>query len=146
MAEKLPQTYANHARFHPPFHYFLAPGALLLIVLTAMNVVRHSSRLEAWILLLMAVLFFAALFLVRLYPLKAQDRIIRLEERLRLQTVLPAPLARRIPELTEAQLIALRFASDSELPALVEKALAAKMPAKEIKKSIVTWRADTFRV
>ena len=146
MAEKLPQTYANHARFHPPFHYFLAPGALLLIVLTAMNVVRHSSRLEAWILLLMAVLFFAALFLVRLYPLKAQDRIIRLEERLRLQTVLSAPLARRIPELTEAQLIALRFASDSELPALVEKALAAKMPAREIKKNIVAWRADTFRV
>ena len=94
----------------------------------------------------MAILFFAALFLVRLYPLKAQDRIIRLEERLRLQTVLSAALARRIPELTEAQLIALRFASDSELPALVEKALAAKMPAREIKKNIVAWRADTFRV
>ena len=146
MAEKLPQTYANHTRFDPPFHYFLAPGALVLIVLTVMNVLRHSSQFDAWILLLMAILFFAALFLVRLYPLKAQDRIIRLEERLRLQTVLSTPLARRVPELTEAQLIALRFASDSELPALVEKALAAKMPAKEIKKNIVTWRADTFRV
>ena len=146
MAEKLPQTYANHARFHPPFHFFLAPGAMVLIVLTVINVVRHSSQLDAWILLLMAILFFAALFLVRLYPLKAQDRIIRLEERLRLQTVLSAALAQRIPELTEAQLTALRFASDSELPALVEKALAAKMPAPEIKKSIVAWRADTFRV
>jgi hypothetical protein len=146
MAEKLPQTYANHARFHPPFHYFLAPGALALIILTVTNVFRHSSRLDAWILLLMAILFFAALFLVRLYPLKAQDRIIRLEERLRLHAVLSAALARRIPELSEAQLIALRFASDSELPVLVEKALAAKMPAREIKKSIVAWRADTFRV
>jgi hypothetical protein len=146
MAEKLPQTYANHARFHPPFHFFLAPGALVLIVLTGINVFRDYSRLEAWILLLMAILFFAALFLVRSYPLKAQDRIIRLEERLRLQTVLSAALARRIPELTEAQLIALRFASDSELPALVEKALAARMPAREIKKTIVAWRADTFRV
>jgi hypothetical protein len=146
MAEKLPQTYANHIRFHPPFHYFLAPGALVLIILTVINVFRHSSRLDAWILLLMAILFFAALFLVRLYPLKAQDRIIRLEERLRLQTVLSAPLVRRIPELTEAQLLALRFASDSELPAIVEKALAANMPAGEIKKNIVAWRADTFRV
>ena len=146
MAEKLPQTYANHARFHPPFHYFLAPGALVLIILTVINVFRRSYQLDAWILLLMAILFFAALFLVRLYPLKAQDRIIRLEERLSLQTVLSAALAGRIPELTEAQLIALRFASDSELPTLVEKALAAKMPAREIKKNIVAWRADTFRV
>jgi Family of unknown function (DUF6526) len=145
MAEKLPQTYANHTRFHPPFHYFLAPGTLVLIVLTVVNVFRHYSQLDAWILLLTAILFFAAVFLLRSYPLKAQDRIIRLEERLRLQTVLSGALA-RIPELTEAQLIALRFASDSELPALVEKALAAKMPAREIKKAIVAWRADTFRV
>ena len=146
MAEKISQTYANHRRFHAPFHYFLAPGALVLIILTLINAFRHYSQLDAWILLLMAILFFAALFLVRLYPLKAQDRIIRLEERLRLQTVLSAALARRIPELTEAQLIALRFAPDSELPALVDKALAAKMPAPEIKKNIVAWRADTFRV
>ena len=146
MAERLPQTYANHTRFHPPFHYFLAPGSLVLIILTGINVFQRYSQLDAWILLLIAILFFAALFLVRLYPLKAQDRIIRLEERLRLQTILSAALARRIPELTEAQLIALRFASDSELPALVEKALAAKMPAREIKKNVVAWRADTFRV
>jgi hypothetical protein len=146
MAEKRPQTYANHMRLHPPFHYFLAPGALVLLVLTVINGVRHYSRLDAWILLLMAILFFAALFLVRLYPLKAQDRIIRLEERLRLEKVLSAGLVRRTPELTEAQLIALRFASDSELPALVEKVLGAKMSARDIKKNIVTWRADTFRV
>lgn len=146
MAEKVPQTYANHVRFHPLFHFFLAPGSLALIVLTAINVFRHSSQLDAWILLLFAILFFAALFLVRSYPIKAQDRIIRLEERLRLQSVLSAALAQRIPELTEAQLIALRFAPDSELPALVEKALAGKMPAGEIKKAIVAWRADTFRV
>ena len=146
MAEKRPQTYANHIRLHPPFHYFLAPGALVLLVLTVINAVRHYSRLDAWILLLMAVLFFAALFLVRLYPLKAQDRIIRLEERLRLEKVLSAGFVRRIPELTEAQLIALRFASDSELPALAEKVLGTKMSAGDIKKNIVTWRADTFRV
>jgi hypothetical protein len=146
MAEKLPQTFANHMRLHPPFHYFLAPGAIVLLVLTVINVVRHYPRLDAWILLVMAILFFAVLFLVRLYPLKVQDRLIRLEERLRLETVLAAGIVRRIPELTEAQLIALRFASDSELPALVEKVLATKMSGRDVKKSIVTWRADTFRV
>jgi hypothetical protein len=146
MAEKPSQTYANHIRLHPPFHFFLAPGAMVLLILTIVNVFRRYSQLDAWILLLMAILFFAALFLVRLYPLKAQDRLIRLEERLRLEAVLPAGFVPRIPELTEAQLIALRFASDSELPALVEKALATKMPARNIKKAIVTWRPDTFRV
>jgi hypothetical protein len=146
MAEKIQQTYANHTRLHPPFHFFLAPGALILLTLTIINVFRHYPHLDAWILLLMAVLFFAALFLVRLYPLRAQDRIIRLEERLRLEAVLSAEFVLRIRELTEAQLIALRFASDRELPALVEKTLTAKMTARDIKKAIVTWRADTFRV
>ena len=94
----------------------------------------------------MAILFFVLLFLARAYPLKAQDRIIRLEEQLRLQKVLLAPLAQRVAELTEAQLIALRFASDSELPTLVEKTLAANMPAREIKRNIVAWRADRFRI
>jgi Ca2+/Na+ antiporter len=68
MAEKLPQTYANHTRFHPLFHYFVAPGALVLIILAVIGVFRYPSQLEAWILLLMAVLFFAAVFLVRSYP------------------------------------------------------------------------------
>ena len=85
MAEKLPQTYANHARTHPPFHLFLAPGSIVLLILTIVNVVRHYRQLEAWILLVMGILFFQAVFLIRLNPLKVQDRLIRLEERLRLQ-------------------------------------------------------------
>ena len=146
MAEKIPQTYANHTRLHPPFHFFLAPGALVLLILTIINALRHYPQLDAFILLLMAILFFAALFLVRSYPLRAQDRIIRLEERQRLEAVLSAEFVPRIRELTEAQLIALRFASDRELPALVEKAVTTKMLPRDIKKAIVTWRADTFRV
>ena len=145
MAEKLPQTYANHTRFDPPFHFFLAPGAIALLILTVVNVIRHP-QLEAWILLLIAILIFGTLFLVRVYPLRAQDRVIRLEERLRLERILPAGTAARIPELTEAQLVAIRFASDRELAALVEKALATKMSPRDIKKNITTWRADTFRV
>ena len=146
MAEKTPQTFANHARMHPPFHFFLAPGSIVLLVLTIINVIYHYRRLDAWILLLMGALFFVAVFLLRLNPLRAQDRVIRLEERLRLQALMSAELASRINDLTESQLIALRFASDNELPALVAKVLAAKMKSKDIKQAIVTWRPDTFRV
>ncbi len=111
MAENTPQTFANHTRFHPPFHFFLAPGSIVLLILTIVNVVRHYQQLDAWILLWMGILFFLAVFLLRSYPLRAQDRLIRLEERLRLQALLSAELRPRIPEVTESQLIALRFAS-----------------------------------
>jgi hypothetical protein len=146
MAEKTPQTYANHARMHPPFHFFLGPGSFILLILTVVNVIRHYDRLDAWILVLLGILFPVAVVLIRVNSLRVQDRVIRLEERLRLQALLSAELGERLEELTESQLIALRFASDNELPGLVAKALAAKMPAKEIKKAIVTWRPDTFRV
>ena len=146
MAEKTPQTFANHTRMHPPFHFFLAPGSIVLLILTIVNVVRHYRRLDAWILLLMGVLFFVAVFLIRSNPLRAQDRLIRLEERLRLQALLSAEFGSRLDELTESQLVALRFASDGELPALVAKVLEEKMKPKDIKQAIVTWRADTFRV
>jgi hypothetical protein len=146
MAEKLPQSYANHVRFHPPFHFVLIPGILLLLILGIINVVHHYRRLDAWMLLLIGILFFVAAFLVRTNPLRVQDRLIRLEERLRLQALLSAELSSRIGELSESQLVALRFASDQEVAALVGRVLATNMPAKDIKKGIVTWRADTFRV
>lgn len=146
MAEKTAQTYANHARFHPPFHFFLAPGSIVLMILTIINVVGHYREFEAWILVLFGILFFVAVFLLRANALRVQDRLIRLEERLRLEVLLSPELGTRIPELTESQFIALRFASDEELPALVAKVLAGNMQSKDIKKAIVTWRADTFRV
>lgn len=146
MAEKTPQTFANHARTHPPFHFFVLPGGLVLLILTVINVIRHYDRLDAWILLWIGLLFPVAALLIRTNALRVQDRLIRLEERLRLEALLSAELSARIGELTESQLIALRFASDNELPALVAKVLAAKMQSKEIKQAIVTWRPDTFRV
>jgi hypothetical protein len=146
MAEKLPQSYANHVRIHPPFHFFLLPGALTLLILSIVNLVRHYHRLDAWILLLIGILFPLAMLIMRMYPVRVQDRLIRLEERLRLQALLSRELSPRIGELTESQLIALRFASDEELPALAAKVLTAKMTSKEIKSAIGTWRADTFRV
>jgi hypothetical protein len=146
MADNAPQTYGNHVRFHPPFHFFLLPGALVLLILTIVNVVRHYEQLEAWILLLIGILFPVAALLSRVNPLRVQDRLIRLEERLRLQALLSADLSARIGELTEPQLVALRFASEAEVPALVSKVLASNMPPGDIKKAIVTWRADNFRV
>jgi hypothetical protein len=118
----------------------------LLLILGIINVVHHYRRLDAWMLLLIGILFFVAAFLVRTNPLRVQDRLIRLEERLRLQALLSAELSSRIGELSESQLVALRFASDQEVAALVGRVLATNMPAKDIKKGIVTWRADTFRV
>src|SRR5438105_2600265 len=137
MAEKVPQSFANHVRQHPPFHFFLMPAALVLLILTIVNVVRHSGELEAWILLLIAVMMPVALLLTRTNPLRLQDRLIRLEERLRLASILPEPSRSRIEQLTLAQLIALRFASDEEAASLVEKALQNGMPAADIKKAIV---------
>jgi len=146
MAEKVPQTYANHVRLHPPFHFFLIPSALVLLILTIVNVVRHSDRLDSWILLLIGVMAAVAIPLIRVNPLRAQDRVIRLEERLRLAALLNEPLKSRIGDLTESQLVALRFASDAEVAALAEKALKEQMKAADIKKAVVSWRADLFRV
>ncbi len=146
MAEKLPQTYANHVRTHPPFHFFLMPATLVLLILTIVNVVRHYGALESWILLLIGLMAPVAILLIRINPLKVQDRLIRLEERQRCQALLPEQLKSRFGELTEAQIVALRFASDAELAGLIEKTLNSKLPGKDIKKAIVTWRADVFRV
>jgi hypothetical protein len=146
MAENVPQTYANHVRMHPPFHYFLLPGGLALLVLTIMNVVRHPDLLTSWILVLIGVMWPIAMFLIRINPLRAQDRLIRLEEQLRAEELLSDELLERSRELTASQWVALRFAPDTEFPGLVEKALNGKMKGADIKKAIVSWRADTFRV
>jgi hypothetical protein len=146
MAEKVPQTLQNHVRFHPPFHFFLIPATLALLILTVINVVRHYDTLEAWILVLIGLMAPVANLLIRVNPLKVQDRLIRMEERQRFAALLSEPLRSRAAELTEAQIVALRFASDAELPELVEKTLNSKMEPKDIKKSIRTWRADLFRV
>jgi hypothetical protein len=87
-----------------------------------------------------------AVFKIRLYALRVQDRVIRLEERIRLVSVLPEPLRSRIGELTGAQLVALRFASDAELPSLVERALQEKLSRADIKKAVVNWRPDYSRI
>jgi len=145
MAEKVKQSFANHVRWDPPFHFFVVPVLLITWIVSIVHAVRHPGWEQWW-----AVVFFFAIALLalkaRLYSTRVQDRVIRLEERLRLAGLLAEPLRSRVGELTEAQLIGLRFASDAECPALVEKALREKLGRAEIKKGVQTWRADYWRV
>ena len=140
-----PQSYANHSRFDPPFHFVLAPICFAAIILSVMLLTRQprmSSTL--WVLLAVGLLITATK--ARSYALKVQDRVIRLEERLRLAMLLPEAARARIGELTESQLVGLRFASDAELPALAMRALNEGLTNKQIKQSIQSWRPDYFRV
>jgi len=145
MAEKKPQTFANHARFDPLFHFFVLPVFALSTLAAVVLFLWHPSLHSGWRFVLLAAAT-AAVFKVRLYALRVQDRVIRLEERLRLASLLPEPMRSRIPELTEGQLIALRFASDAEAAKLAERALAEKLSRADIKKAIQTWRPDYWRV
>ncbi|MGB8060598.1 MAG: DUF6526 family protein [Candidatus Sulfotelmatobacter sp.] len=152
MAEKKPQTLANHTRLDPPFHFFLVPAFLLGLVLTLIHFFYHlresdfRDNFHAFLLILLALALLTLVFKVRLYSLKVQDRVIRLEERLRLMQLLSEPLRSRIPELTEDQLCGLRFASDAEVAKLAERALNEKLSRKDIKKAIQNWRPDYWRV
>jgi hypothetical protein len=143
MADKVPQTLANHTKYDPLFHFFLTPLALALLIWAITHAWRHPTH-EAFAWVLASLLLFLAIFKTRIYALKVQDRVIRLEEKLRLASLLPAGAV--IPVLTERQLIALRFASDAELPALAEKAAAGSLTGKQIKEAIQSWRADYWRV
>jgi len=152
VSEKTPQTYANHTRLDPPFHFFLGPVFILALVLTLIHFFYHlresgmRDNIHSFLLIVLAVAMITLVLKVRLYSLKVQDRIIRLEERLRLTQLLSEPLRSRIPELNEDQLIGLRFASDAEVPKLVERALNEKLKRKDIKKAIQNWRPDYWRV
>ena len=139
------QNFANHTRLDPLYHIFLLPVAGINILAAIWNLVRNPSLGSAWFVVL-ALAGAVVVLKFRLYALKVQDRVIRLEERLRLAQLVAEPLRGRIGDLTEAQLIALRFASDSEAPALVEKALSGTMLPRDIKQAVVNWRADYFRV
>lgn len=145
MAEKTPQTYANHTKLDPPFHFFMVPVWGITLLLAIWNLIRNPSAVSAW-LLVVAAATVVAVFKIRLYALRVQDRVIRLEERQRLSQLLSEPFRSRIGELTADQLIALRFAPDAEIPAMVEKTLAGNWSRADIKKAIVTWRPDYFRI
>jgi hypothetical protein len=145
MSEKVPQNFANHARFDPLFHFFIAPVFLVTWIITIVTLVRHPSLLAAWVVVFMTAATLGVTK-ARMYALKVQDRVIRLEERLRLASLLPQPAQPGIASLDEDHLIALRFASDAEVPSLVERCMNEKLSRKDVKRAVQNWRPDYWRV
>ena len=140
------QTFATHTRFHPWFHFFAFPVIALNFLFSLYMVYRHPMPLAIWNAIVSAALVVIAL-LTRFYGLRNQDRIIRLEERVRLQSLLPDDLRARIPELHMNDLIALRFYGDDEVADAVRAVLAGELKGKkEIKQRAKNWRPDYHRL
>lgn len=139
------QNYKNHTRFYPPFHFFVMPVLLIHLI----NEGRHAwadPNQSTGIALLLALGLVMLALSARGMALKVQDRVIRLEMHARMRELLPADLAARMGELTPQQLVALRFAGDGELAALVGDVLAGKLATqKAIKLAIKDWQGDYLR-
>lgn len=145
MSESTPQSYANHRRFDPWYHFVALPLVLAAFVLACMLFVRRFDLASVGgVLLTLSV--FILFFRLRIYALRVQDRVIRLEETMRMKALMPEAWHVRLRELNPGQFVGLRFASDEELPTLVELALEEKLDGEAIKKRIRIWRGDTFRV
>ena len=144
MAER-PQTYASHRRFDPLYHFFAAPIlAIVYPVWAIVHLWRHPTPQSlVWLLFALAVAVLA--WRARSFPLAVQDRLIALEERLRIERLLPPEARASAAALTDDQLIGLRFASDEELPELAAAAVAEKLNRGKIKKRVKNWRADHRR-
>ena len=145
MAQQSPQTFENHARILPAFHFVAFPLLAINVFFALYQAVTAFSwgNLVAFGLAVGLILLF---FLARVMALTVQDRVIRLEETLRMRALLPADLQPRIGEFTVKQLVALRFASDAELPELARQVLDGKVEdQKAIKRMVREWRADYQR-
>jgi hypothetical protein len=145
MAETRSQDLRTHRRWDPWYHFFASPVLAVAFVVQLWHAIKAPSGWSIWETFVAAAVVVLALR-VRTYALKDQDRIIRLEERLRLAALLPEPLRSRIGELDVSQLTGLRFASDAEVPALVAAALDENLTGEAIKKRITVWRPDFHRV
>ncbi|HXD30299.1 MAG TPA: DUF6526 family protein [Pyrinomonadaceae bacterium] len=141
-----PQTFANHTRWHPPFHFFIMPVLLINFIWSVVDMfLTRSWTSGRWAFVALALLMLG--LFTRVNALRAQDRVIRLEETLRSQRLLPAALAQKVAAFRRGQLIALRFAPDEEFAGLVDDVLSGKLSKPvEIKKAIKNWRADYFRL
>lgn len=141
------QNYANHTRLHPVFHRVLLPVLFLTIIGAGVNLVKslddHQRLYSASLILVLSICLFLLAILARVFALMAQDRAIRADENLR-----HFVLTGKLPDarLTVKQMVALRFASDSEFPALAARAAAESLAPGAIKQAIKNWRADEYRV
>ena len=140
------QNLANHTKLVPPFHYVVLP-ILLVNLGWAVRGLFNGMTFDAILSVLVAVALFMAAVFGRVFALKAQDRVIRLEMRLRMRELLPEELQRRINDFTPTQMVGLRFASDTELPDLARKVLDDNITsATPIKKMVTDWQGDYYRV
>jgi hypothetical protein len=145
MSKSSPQNFKNHGRLDPSYHMVLATVLAVNVYIVGLFAFKHLNFYTAWLVILSIAVFIPVLRL-RQYPLKVQDRVIRLEERLRLQALAPAEWHAQIYRLSEDQLIGLRFASDDEVVELAKQALEEKLTRKQIKERIKTWRPDDWRI
>jgi hypothetical protein len=145
MAQPVPQTFENHTRLVPAYHIVAFPLLAINFFYTLYQVVTSFSW-GGLVAFGTAVALIAFFFVARVMALTVQDRVIRLEERLRMRELLPADLQARIGDFSVKQLVALRFAGDGELPALARKVLDEKIEdQKAIKRLITNWRGDHLR-
>ncbi len=146
MAEQTLQTFKSHTKNVPLFHFVALPILLLNVIWSLVRAATDFSA-DTAIGIVVAFALLIVAFFARVFALGAQDRVIRLEERLRMQHLLPDDLKPRINDFTTNQMIALRFASDAELPDLARKVLDENIgERKAIKQLIKTWRADYQRL
>ena len=145
MSEKNPQNYKNHAKFIPVFHYIALPLLLVNFFGALFRVTQEISFYTLNDVGLAISLIVVAVF-TRLFALKAQDRVIRLEEQIRMQTFLPDALKVHVGRLTMGQIVALRFASDEELADLTQEALDQNTSPNALKQAVKNWRPDYDRV
>ena len=140
------QTYANHMRWYPLVHFVITPLLLINFIWALVCTYKEFDWYRVQYLLLSFTVIMVSIA-ARFQALKAQDRVIRLEERLRFKTILSPELAAKAHELRTGQIIALRFAPDEELAGLVERTVAGEFATnKEIKLAIKNWRGDYLRV
>jgi Family of unknown function (DUF6526) len=142
-----PQNYKNHAKFVPLYHFVLFGILVLTLIGSLVNLFHsladHSRFYNAALICALTVAVLILFFLARVFPLAAQDRAIRAEERLRHFMLTGKPLD---PRLSVKQIVALRFASDGEFPDLAKKAAEGSMEPAAIKQAVQNWRADYDRL
>jgi len=140
------QSYATHRKMVPLFHYVAAPILLVNLLAAVWGLVQAPGLGGLWAVA-MAVALLLSAFFGRAFALAAQDRVIRLEERMRMREVLPEPLKARISEFSREQIIGLRFASDAELPELAAAVLRDNVQKRDaIKKMVKVWRTDDHQL
>jgi Family of unknown function (DUF6526) len=140
------QNFSNHGRFFPPFHFFVVPVLLINFFWSIYRWKLSHFSLDGFVTVVVAAALALGFLSARMMALSVQDRVIRLEERLRYERLLPADLKPRIGDFTVSQYVALRFASDAELPALARKVLDEKLnDRKSIKQLVKNWKPDYLR-